>query len=67
MGTTKIRGVQALLQRVRDTIQSGGEVPTNIVPEPDNPIDKNAVAFQCHIDDKWHTFGYAVKEVTDEL
>ncbi len=45
----------------------GGAVPVTIIPEPDNPVDNNAVAFQCKVDDKWHTFGYAVTEVTDDL
>ena len=41
MGTIK---VQKILQRVSDDIRNGKEVAVRIVPEPDNPIDKNAIA-----------------------
>lgn len=67
MGTVKLRGIQALLQRVSDALHSGEEVPVRILPEPENPMDRNAVAFQCFVDNIWHKFGYAVREVTDEL
>ena len=35
--------------------------------EPDNPVDKNAIAFKCFLGNKWHKFGYATTEVLDEL
>jgi len=38
-----------------------------IIPEPENPVDKNAIAFKCRIDSKCFKFGYAVTELTDEL
>ena len=31
------------------------------------PPRQNAVAFQCFVDNIWHKFGYAAREVTDEL
>lgn len=67
MGTLKMPGVQGLLQRARDTLQSGIIVPVRIMPEPSNPIDKNAIAFQCCLEGEWHTFGYTVREVTDDI
>ncbi len=36
------------------------------MPEPDNPVD-NAIAFKCKVGSKWCKFGYAVREVTNEL
>ena len=35
--------------------------------EPDNPRDKNAIAFVCYIDEQWKTIGYMVAECTDEV
>ena len=67
MGTTKLSGVQHILQKARDFLVNGTVVPVRVLPEPTNPIDKNAIAFQCYLDNKWHKFGYAVKEVTGEI
>ena len=64
--------MQGLLRQVRDVLRNGGTVPVTIIPEPDNPVDNNAIAFQCRMGGKWHKFGYAVTEVvtlciTEEL
>ena len=66
MGTTKIHGIQDILLAARDLLDSGGSVPVELVPDPDNPKDNRAIAFQCLINDKWHIFGY-VSEVLDEV
>ena len=60
MGTTKIHGIQDILLAARDLLDSGGNVPVELVPEPDNPKDNRAIAFRCLINDKWHIFGYSV-------
>ena len=60
MGTTKIAGAQKVLQEAR--LRNNEEVPVRMVPDPDNPVDKNAIAFKC-----WLKFGYAVTEVSDDL
>ena len=69
MGTTKIAGAQEVLEEfeARDRLHQNEDVPVQIIPEPENPVDKNAIAFKCRIDSKWFKFGYAVMEVTDEL
>jgi len=67
MGTTKITGAQEVLEEARDRLHQNEDVPVQIIPEPENPVDKNAIAFKCRIDSKWFKFGYAVTEVTDEL
>ena len=41
MGTTKIAGAQEVLQEARDRLRNNEEVPVRMVPEPDNPVDKN--------------------------
>ena len=50
MGTVKLSGVQQILQKVRDCMLSGIATPVRVIPEPTNPIDKNAIAFQCYLD-----------------
>jgi len=62
MGTTKITGSQEVLEEARDRLHQNEDVLVQIIPEPENPVDK---AFKCRIDSKW--FGYAVTEVTDQL
>ena len=37
------------------------------MPEPENPVDSEAIAFECDIDGIWKTIGYAVREVLKEL
>ncbi len=61
MGTTLIPGAQRVLQDARDLTHSGIELPVVIVPEPDNPVDNNAIAFKCKVGSKWCKFGYAVR------
>ena len=37
-------------------------------PEPDNPVDSNAIAFTCQVvPDQWERIGYVVKEVCDDV
>ena len=67
MGTTKIHRAQDILLAARDLLDSGGNVPVELVPESDNPKDNRAIAFRCLLNDKWHTFGYVVSEVLDEV
>lgn len=43
METVKLNGIEALLQRVSDARHNGNEVPVNIIPEPENSMDKNAL------------------------
>ena len=48
MGTTKIAGAQGVLE-ARDRLHQNEDVPVQIIPEPENPVDK---AFKCRIDSK---------------
>ena len=43
------------------------EIECHIKPEPDNPSDAKATAFQCHIASVWETIGYIVREALDEV
>ena len=38
-----------------------------LCPEPDNPVDKNTIAFQYKLNDKWNMFGYIVRELTADV
>jgi len=47
----------------------GTEIPERLWPEPDNPVDSNAIiAFVCQVvPDQWEQIGYVVKEVCDDV
>ena len=51
MGTTKIAGAQEVLEEfeARDRLHQNEDVPVQIIPEPENPVDKNAIAFKCRM------------------
>ena len=38
-----------------------------LYPEPENPYDSNAIAFQCCVQDEWRRAGYIVKEALPDL
>ena len=48
-------------------MEKGEAVTVRILPEPTNPYDSNAIAFQCKVDDSWVTNGYIVKEVLQHV
>ena len=35
-------------------------------PEPNNPVDARAIAFRVHLDERWSTIGYVVREALNE-
>ena len=43
------------------------EVLCQIKPEPNNPYDSNAIAFECKINDSWQVIGYIVREALTEV
>ncbi len=47
IGVTQEPIYQTILEQFRDRIRSGENVPVKLMPEPDNPYDSKAVAFQC--------------------
>lgn len=46
-------------------LQAGIAVPAKVVPEPDNPFDSRALAFQCFVENQWQVIGYMIKELCD--
>ena len=41
--------------------------PEAVQPEPDNPVDCNAIAFQCCVHNDWSRVGYVVQEALPEV
>ena len=62
IGPVHDTNAQALFSRVSQILHGGGGVDVRVSPEPDNPYDSQAIAFQCHIDRKWQRIGYVVRE-----
>ena len=43
------------------------EVTVRIRPEPDNPVDSRAIAFECKVQDEWELIGYVVREAVESV
>ena len=56
---------QQALEKAAMLLQQGRNVDVRLMPEPDNPYDSKAIAFQCKIEGKWCLIGYVVREVLD--
>lgn len=67
MGTTKENKYQENLARVSQLRNQGINVTCRVRPEPNNPFDSKAIAFDCQMDGTWHVIGYVVREALDEL
>ena len=53
---------------MRDRLQKQVPIPVRLLKEDDNPVDKQAAAFQCQQDEGggWTTFGYVAQELTGD-
>jgi len=67
IGVTQESVYQQTLEQVRDRLQSGEKVPVRLLPEPENPYDSKAIAFQCFHLDGWRRIGYVVAELCEEV
>ncbi len=67
IGVTQEPIYQTILELVRDHIHSGGNVPVRLMPEPDNPYDSKAIAFQCFYQGHWQRIGYVIAECCEEV
>ena len=67
IGTTKEIQYQERLKQIAQLHSRGLEVPCHLKPEPDNPFDSNAIAFECQIDGMWKIIGYIVREALDKV
>ena len=63
IGASRELHSQEALAAAKRKLEKGEAVPVRILPEPNNPYDSNAIAFQCKVDDSWVTIGYIVHEI----
>lgn len=67
IGVTRETSYQNYLEKVSQLFLEGKQVPVKPEPEPNNPFDSRAVAFQCQLGKKWCTIGYVIKELCDSV
>lgn len=67
IGCTKEFQYQEALCRASQLLISKSNVNCQLKPEPDNPVDSQAIAFECEVDESWKTIGYVVQEVLKDL
>ena len=67
IGATRDDNHQEALQAAAKDIKEGKDVPVRLQLEPDNPVDSDAIAFQCHVHSVWERVGYVVQEVLAEV
>ena len=53
MGSVKDSTSQGVLRKASSILNGGGEVSVQLKPEPTNPKDAKAIAFECKVDGKW--------------
>lgn len=63
MGTVKDPRYQEALSKAAASLKDGNETPVRLRPEPENPFDPNAIAFDCLINNNWRHIGYVVQDV----
>ncbi len=49
------------------TPKFSGLKTSGMSPEPTNPVDAHAIAFECKLNDKWQKIGYVVREALDAV
>jgi hypothetical protein len=67
VGVTRDSLYQETLKKAFLAIKDGKGVCVRLTPEPENPYDSHAVAFECLIDGCWKVFGYVIKELSDHV
>lgn len=67
IGCTKDPSYQETLARVAQLRNGGKEIDCKLEPEPENPIDSEAIAFKCNVDGAWGCVGYVVREALTEV
>lgn len=67
IGSTKEQQYQECLKHISQIRSEGGEVLCRVKPEPNNPYDSQAIAFESKVDEAWQVIGYVVREALDEV
>ena len=55
------------MAEVASKLRKGETVEVMLRPEPSNPKDSCAIAFDCYIDSKWEKIGYVVREALNAV
>ena len=67
IGSVRDMASQEVLSKASAKWSEGCVVPVRLTPEPTNPKDSKAIAFECLVSDKWERIGYVVKEALDSV
>ena len=67
IGTNKETLYQELLAEANRLLRTGVKVSVRLTPEPNNPVNSRAIAFECQVHGKWGRIGYVVNEVLEEV
>lgn len=67
IGNLREHSYQTTLRKVSEYMYDEKHVEVWLMPEPDNPVDKHAIAFMCSIDDKDQRIGYVVRECLQDV
>ena len=57
MGTTKDIGHKETFRAAAASLREGSDVSVRLRPEPNNPVDANAIAFDCQMGNDWKRIG----------
>ena len=60
IGVTRDKGIQKLLKYIAENLPVQ-ETPVRLNPEPHNPCDNNAIAFEAYVNGRFQRIGYVVK------
>lgn len=63
IGSNRSSSSQSILKAITELSVDAQDVPVMLYPEPENPVDSEAIAFRARVSGKWHTIGYVVREV----
>ena len=67
IGAAKERRQQDVLSEASYKIGRGEVVEVRLRPEPNNPKDSRAIAFQCKVGANWERIGYVVREALNAV
>ncbi len=67
IGSMKEQNYQDVLANAALSIRKKVTIGVRLTPEPANPVDAKAIAFELFVDDRWKRVGYMVTEVLDSV
>ena len=67
IGSTKETQYQEALSSAAARLNRGEAVLCQVLPEPNNPIDSEAICIQFKLDRKWYKVGYVIHEALSDL